>query len=388
MMTSLKIFFEAYKYLTNCVHESLKSLNRDNLRSIFEILIEGREKGSSIIVDGQGRSLQSALIMEDSLEHNGFPIIFPVSNPNLRPWSKGDIFFFNSGSGSGSPVTHAQAAAKDGLFILGMTYNADIKTLFKDTKSGILTLIPSMNRNKLYAPLGTEFEFASAVIGACIGYGVGKTVEESMLEFDKCSQTIVDLFNNTVSFYEDNLDAFIEFINIINQYLQPKCMNKVYFRGVGRDSIINQVCAIRYGHLHKMVDGNVTKDLQVIAEGHWDLRKERDLAIITSGSGSTSQTLDYAMQAFISGLKVFGITSFEDSDLGRFTNRVDGCLVVPGRHAPFSMYNMVSKHRTNYLPEFELNCYLTMDSLLAQIASDHGITENDMKASHRLKTLE
>ena len=137
-----------------------------------------------------------------------------------------------------------------------------------------------------------------------------------------------------------------------------------------------------------MDDGKVVKDLQVIAEGHWDLRKVGDLAIITSGSGSTSQTLDYAMQAFISGLKVFGITSFEDSDLGRFTKRVDGCLVVPGRHAPFSMYNVVSSQRTSYLPEFELNCYLTMDSLLAQIASDNGITEADMKASHRLKTLE
>jgi hypothetical protein len=44
--------------------------------------------------------------------------------------------------------------------------------------------------------------------------------------------------------------------------------------------------------------------------------------------------------------------------------------------------------RSNYLPLFELNCYLTLDALLAQIASNHGISEEDMKRSHRPKILE
>ena len=96
-MTGLKIFFDAYKYLMNCVKESLKSLDYDQLKSIFKILINARKKKKTIIVDGQGRSLQSMMITEDCLEHNGFPIIFPAENANVRPWSKGDIFFFNSG---------------------------------------------------------------------------------------------------------------------------------------------------------------------------------------------------------------------------------------------------------------------------------------------------
>ena len=294
-MTSLSIFFEAYKYLIQCVRDSLKSINQDKLKSIFEILIEGREKNSSIIVDGQGRSLQSMLILEDCLEHNGFPIIFPASNANLRPWKPGDIFFFNSGSGSGSPLKHAIAAHEDKLHVLGMTYNTNIGSNFSSPVEGILKMAPSGNRNKLYAPLGTEFELTSAVIGASLGYGVNSTPEESISEFNKCSSEILKLFDDSVSYYEKHKEGLLEFIDLIKIYIDPDCKNNIYFRGVGRDSIINQVSAIRYGHLHKTINEQVVKDLHVIYEGHWDLRKPNDLVILTSGSGSTSQTLDYAV---------------------------------------------------------------------------------------------
>ncbi|MBN2154426.1 MAG: hypothetical protein JW776_00095 [Candidatus Lokiarchaeota archaeon] len=384
-MSSLKIFFDTYKYLMNCVKESLKSLDYDQLKNIFKLLINTRKKNRTIIVDGQGRSLQSMLLTEDCLEHNGFPIIFPAINANVRPWRKGDIFFFNSGSGSGSPLKHARSAKEDGLNIIGMTQNTQLLEEFPDT---VLILNPSQKRNAVYAPLGTEFEFCSAVIGSCIGSSVNDTVGEANRKFQMHSQALLDLFEHSVDHFEDHLDSLLQFIGVIDPYLHPKNKSHVYFQGVGRDSIINHVAAIRYGHLHKQVGGKVVKDLRVISMGHWDLRKEGDLAIVTSGSGSTSQTLNYCLQAFISGMNIFGFTSFEDSDLGKFTNRVDGCLVIPGRKDRFSMYNVTLLHRRNFLPEFELNTYLTMDSLLAQIAYNHEITESDMKAIHRLKALE
>ncbi len=384
-MTGLKIFFDAYKYLMNCAKESLKSLDYDQLKNVFKILITARKKQKTVIVDGQGRSLQSMMITEDCLEHNGFPIIFPAMNANVRPWRKGDIFFFNSGSGSGSPLKHALSAKEDGLNIIGMTQN---KKLLEEFPESILILNPSQKKNAIFAPLGTEFEFCSAVIGSCIGSAVNDTVGEANRKFQMHSQALLDLFESSIGHFEDNLDSLLQFIDVIEPYILPSNKSYVHFQGVGRDSIINHVAAIRYGHLHKMVGGKVTKDLRVIFTGHWDLRKAGDLVIVTSGSGSTSQTLNYCLQAFISGMNIFGFTSFEDSDLGKFTRRVDGCLVVPGRRDRFSMYNVTLKHRRNFLPEFELNTYLTTDSLLSQIAFNHDITENDMKAIHRLKVLE
>jgi len=388
IITSLKIFFEAYKYLKECVRTTINQINKESLKIFFETLIEAKKNKYTIIVDGQGRSLQSILILEDCLEHNGFPIILPAYNANLRPWQKNDIFIFNSGSGKGSPILHAKKAEEDGLKVLGMTYNSEIHREFKTKKDGIIILEPLKNKNKIYAPLGTEFEFTSAIIGASIGYSVENDIEESINRFYKSVNVFLELFDKSYEYYENNLDDLIKFINLINDYIQPENKNYVYFMGVGRDAIINQVAAIRYGHLHKEENGVVVKDLKVIYEGHWDLRKQNDLSIITSGSGATSQTLNYALQAFVSGLKVFGITSFKNSDLGRFTKRVDGCLVIPGRRDPFSMYNLVPELRKNFLPEFELNVYLTMDALLAQIAYDHGITEEDMQKVHRIKALE
>jgi hypothetical protein len=52
------------------------------------------------------------------------------------------------------------------------------------------------------------------------------------------------------------------------------------------------------------------------------------------------------------------------------------------------MYNVIHTERKQFLPEFELNVYITLDALLAQIASNNGITEEDMRRSHRLKYLE
>ncbi len=379
-MAGLKIFFDAYKYLSNCVKDSLKGLDREKLKEIFAVLIAAREKGNSVIVDGQGRSLESILLAEECLEHNGFPIILPTKNANLRPWKKDDVFIVNTGSGTGSPLTHAEAAQKEGLHVIFMSYNDKLLEKFPNT----LVLKGSTKSNKIFAPLGTEFEITSAVTGVCIGHCVGNTPEESLEAFEAAVQEILKLYEKSFSYYENCLDNLMSFTELISQYIPADSRHKVYFRGVGGDEIINNVAAIRYGHLHK----EPGKDLRVIYEGHWELREDGDLAILTSGSGYTDQTLDYAMQAFISGMKIFGITSFEDSDLGRFSKRVNGCLIVPGRQEGYSMYNRPTRFRSNYLPLFELNCYLTLDALLAQIASNHGISEDDMKRSHRPKILE
>lgn len=389
-LSSLKIFFQAFEYLTDCVEQSLHKIKDDKLQRVFEILIKARAEHRNVTVDGQGRSRESILLAEDCLEHNGFPIIFPVSNANLRPWQPGDVFIFNTGSGSGSPLRHARVAKEDGLEVIGMTYNEQLEEEFPNA----LVLSGSKNKNPLYAPLGTEFELSSAVTGVCLGYAVNGTPEQSIDMFRESASQIVKLFRETYAYYEDNLERLIGFINLISSYIPPENPHHVYFRGVGRDAIINRVAAIRYGHLHKDPDC----DLRVIYESHWDLRQPGDLAIITSGSGSTSQTLNYALQSFVSGMNVFGVTSFENSDLGKFTNRVNGCLVIPGRRNPFSMYNMCIPDKSTYvactgegatyLPEFELNTYLTFDSLLAQVAANHEITEEDMRRSHRKKALE
>ncbi len=381
-MTGINIFQDSFRYLMNCVKRSVEMLDRERLASIFKVLIKARDNNKNVIVDGKGRSLQSMLLMEDCLEHNGFHIILPASNANLRPWQDGDVFIFNTGSGTGSTIDHAKAAKIDNLEVIGMTYNPELPNEFNNVL--VLDTSQEKTRNKELAPLGTEFELASAVIGVSIAYSLKDTVELSMKEFDHSTNKIIKTYDATYDYLETEIESLMAFIGLISEYAESENYRKVYFLGVGRNEIINRVAAIRYGHLCKPPKS----DLHVIYEGHWDLRKPGDLAILMSGSGATSQTIDFGLQAFISGMKVFGITSFEESSLGKFTSRVNGCLVLPGREDFFSMYNDPVDERHNYLPAFELNCYICLDALLAQIAHNFEISEKDMKRCHRSKVLE
>lgn len=381
-MTGINVFQESFRYLINCVKRSVEKLDRERLGKIFSVLIKARDAGKKVIVDGKGRSLQSMLMMEDSLEHNGFTIILPASNANLRPWEEGDVFIFNTGSGTGSTITHAQAAKKDKLEVIGMSYNPELLKEYENVL--ILNTSQDSTRDRELAPLGTEFELASAAIGVCIAYSLKDTVEQSLAEFESSTKRIIRTYDATYDYLETELESLMAFIHLISEYLESQDDRKVYFLGVGRNEIIRRVAAIRYGHLCKPP----LTDLQVIYEGHWDLRKPGDLAILMSGSGATVQTIDFGLQAFISGMKIFGITSFKESSLGKFSSRVDGCLVLPGREDYVSMYNEPVNERRNYLPAFELNCYICLDALLAQIASNFEITELDMKKCHRPKVLE
>jgi D-arabinose 5-phosphate isomerase GutQ len=162
----------------------------------------------------------------------------------------------------------------------------------------------------------------------------------------------------------------------------------VYFKGVGINEIISRVIAIRYGHLHK--EG--LKDLRVVYEGHWKSRRKDDLVLLISGSGETDQILKYAEQACDVGMKLFTITSFKESCLAEYTKghcEYQGNLIVEGRPEMVSYYNKSINNRTKiFFPQFELNTYITLDSLLALIAKNNDISEEDMKKTHRDKELE
>jgi len=74
--------------------------------------------------------------------------------------------------------------------------------------------------------------------------------------------------------------------------------------------------------------------------------------------------------------------------LGLLT-RPYGNLIITGREMAESDYNTsITDRKSKFLPLFELNTYLTLDSLLALIAKNNGITEDDMKRTHRDKELE
>lgn len=375
-------FKNAYEYLVNSIDHSLKDIDQDIVANCLGLLNSGGINDKRVIVDGAGRSLQSVLLLTNELESKYGIRVNQVSNANLRPLRKGDIFIVNSRSGSGKSHSNAIFAKKKGLDVIFITGNEDLKKEFEN----VILLKSEFNREKEYAPLGTEFEQASAVFCSCMGYAYTET--EMLKSFNVyCDVAIEGLKSNLLNLtrQEKVLDNFI---TLMNEYLEINNNNVVYFKGVGINEIIARVIAIRYGHLNKADK----KNLNVVYDGHWTGRKKNDLAIVMSGSGETDQILKYAKQGGDVGMKLFTITSFKESSLAR-TNKwyrnYAGSLIIEGRPEMLSYYNKsIHNLEEKFFPQFELNTYVTLDALLALIAKLNCITEEDMKKTHRDKELE
>lgn len=371
---------ETYQYLVRRIETALNNLDLETVEDCLNILKEGI-KDKRVTVDGAGRSLQSALLLARELENTYGIRINCVNNANLRPLRSGDIFLANSRSGSGKIIDDAEFAQKKGLQVIFITANKELKEKFDN-----VIYLKKNGHKEIYAPLGTEFEQASATLCSCLAYAYDK--KEPLKTFKKACKNVIESFHSNLETLEQQNDTIGTFISLMNEYLRIETDGVVYFKGTGINEIIARVIAIRYGHLHK--EGE--KDLNVVYESHWRCRQSQDLAILLSGSGQTDQIVKDARQAGDVGLRIFAITSFGDSKLAR-TNRWykhhAGNLIIEGRPEMISYYNKsIFDIASPFFPQFELNTYLTLDSLLALIAKQNNITEKDMKKTHRDKELE
>ncbi|MGV9171423.1 MAG: hypothetical protein ACOC44_04990 [Promethearchaeia archaeon] len=371
---------ETYQYLVERIETALKNVDLQTVERILQILKEGA-KDKRITVAGAGRSLQSALLLSRELESTYGIRVNCVNNANLRPLRRGDIFLANSRSGTGKIIDDAEFAQNKGLQVIFITANKKLKDKFEN-----VIYLKKNGHEEKYAPLGTEFEQASATLCACLAYSYDK--DNPIGEFKKSCKNVINGFYKNLQNLKTQEQTIKDFIFLIEDYLDIENDGVVYFKGTGINEIIIRVIAIRYGHLHK--EGS--KDLNVVYESHWRCRRNKDLAILLSGSGQTDQIIKDARQAGDVGMRIFAITSFKNSKLAR-TNRWyklhAGNLIIEGRPEMISYYNKsLFEIVSPFFPQFELNTYLTLDSLLALIAKRNNITEEDMKKTHRDKELE
>ncbi|MBD3253840.1 MAG: SIS domain-containing protein [Candidatus Lokiarchaeota archaeon] len=382
MMSSHYSFFrKAYEYMVTRIENSLQNLDMTVMERCLNQLYQGR-LDKRVTVCGAGRSLQSVLLLGNELENVYGVRVNQVSNANLRPLKAGDFFIVNSHSGSRKVLKHAKFACSRGLNVIFITGNENLLDEFEN----VILIKDHLDCNKEFAPLGTEFEQASAVLCSCMGFAYNQT--DKLKTFNEGYYNAITGLTKNLKLLEEQEEFLLKFVDLIEEYLDIENNNVVYFKGVGINEIISRVIAIRYGHLHK----NNLKDLRVVYEGHWRSRKTDDLAIFLSGSGETDQTIKYARQAGDIGMKLFTITSFKESSLASmntFYKNSYGNLIIEGRPEMISYFNKSLRNvDIKFFPQFELNTYVTLDSLLALIAKRNDITEEDMKKTHRDRELE
>ena len=249
-------FRETYNYLARKIEDSLKSVNKDVMQSCLEILDVGKQD-KRVTIDGAGRSLQSALLLANELENLYGIRINQVNNANLRPLRKGDIFIVNSRSGEGKSTDDAEFANKKGLSVIYITGNPDLEDKFEN----VILIKGDINHERKYAPLGTEFEQASAVLCSCMGYAYNKAEKMNVFN-NNCNEVIKGLDSNLEEL-EKQEKPIASYVSLINDLLDINNDRMIYFKGVGINEIISRVIAIRYGHLNK--EG--LKDVKVVIGG-------------------------------------------------------------------------------------------------------------------------
>ncbi len=373
---------DAYLYLVSRIERILKNVDRNKVYEFIDLLRESMQE-KRVTVDGSGRSLQSSLLLTTQLEKSYGIRVNQVQNANLRPLREGDIFVANSNSAKPDSrvVNNINVAKKKGLRTVFITTNEDIEDQYD-----IVILLKKDGYNKRYAPLGTEFEQASATLLSCIACSYDKKNPNE--QYNSYCESVIKEYKSNLEKLQRQDPTINAFLTTIDDYLDINNDKVIYFKGSGINDIISRVIAIRYGHLHK----ENLRDLKVVYESHWRSRRTNDLAILLSGSGETEQMIKYARQAGDFGMQLFIITCFEDSTLARTTkwykNHV-GTLLIDGRPEKISYFNRSLYHITSlFFPQFELNTYLTLDAFLANIAERNDITEEDMIKTHRDKELE
>jgi len=148
--------------------------------------------------------------------------------------------------------------------------------------------------------------------------------------------------------------------------------------GAGRSGLVGRAFALRLMHLGF--------NTYVLGETINPSMTEGDLALIISGSGTTTLPVTVAEMADRLGVKVLAVTSNPDSPLGRIANHI---VIIPGRgkiasEDGYHSRQILGEH-ASFTPMgtlFENSCMVFLDCLIAELMGRLEESEADMRRRH------
>ena len=153
---------------------------------------------------------------------------------------------------------------------------------------------------------------------------------------------------------------------------------KVLVVGAGRSGLVGRAFAMRLMHLGFNV--------HVLGETINPYIGEGDVVVVVSGSGSTTLPVTVANMAKELGAKVLAVTSQPESPIGSTADfRVD----IPGREQILAEVEYHSRQlrgeHASLAPMgtmFEDTCMIFLDSVIVELMTSLGLTEEAMKRRH------
>lgn len=370
--TELSTFESAYKLLIRTARRSVNTINNYpvDLAKFCQTLSEALEnKERRIHVIGEGRSGKIGIILGECLKNIGFAgRVSYLGKSFAQPIKENDVVIVVTSSGWTKLTT---AVMENSIWekakILTFTGALDSKAaklsdVVIQSPLGFQPqdqTFPFASKQAPLSPLGTVFELTTMVIG--IGIINGVFTGSCTNGFNEGTNTILTAAERTL----DDLKKSSTISNLIKT-LSDSCYQKksrIFLHGNGISDIICKMSAERFQSLN----------MNVRSINDWRFRRNGDLLIALSGSGSSTETVNLVENAKTSQMTVFGLTSFPQSELAK---RSDDFLVLSGRKDKKKPDDLQIMQHEIFIPTFEYIAATILEACVAQIAFDLGITEN------------
>lgn len=351
------------------------------LRQVATLLNKTRAAGNLVHITGMGRSFRAGMTFGELLKDKNFEVSYP-GKTLARPIHKDDIVVAVSGSGwTQTTLYHVEASILRGAKIISLVGHERSKL---GRLSDVVIKIPGVKevpkewsyirkqlngRRSPLAPMGTVSELSAMLVGI----GLAATIDSDRIEADfvRITDQIIEKAKRVQQKFATNRQSLEEILDVYRS-LTANHMEKrpaTFFIGAGLSGLVAHMAAMRFQHLGVKVRQNYD----------WRFRKPGDVITILSGSGETQVDLNYAYMAKKAKMKVIGITAFEDSALAKESDQV---LVVEGRAPRESQFESSIHEIESFIPTFEFSVAVLLDSIVAQLAFDFEIDEEQMRAEH------
>ncbi|HEY7985389.1 MAG TPA: 6-phospho-3-hexuloisomerase [Methylophilaceae bacterium] len=157
---------------------------------------------------------------------------------------------------------------------------------------------------------------------------------------------------------ESLIDDFIPFLDRAN---------RIFVSGVGRSGLVSKFFAMRLMHTgHKVY---------IVGETTTTSIKSGDLFIVISGSGGTETLLPLMRRARDLGAEVIVISMKKKSPMADIADQVFAL-------GAGSEYSFITTEGMPMGTVFELSALIFLESIIARIVHENGITEEQMRAIH------
>ncbi|MFX1506604.1 MAG: SIS domain-containing protein [Promethearchaeota archaeon] len=378
---NLSSFYSAFNLLEKTAKRTVNSINENPpcLVEFCKTLEEAKEKEKRIHLVGMGRSGKVGMLLGELLKNIGYKVSY-LGKSLAKPVRRDDVVIGITGSGWTSfTINTLQESISRGAKIL--VFTGDQHSLAARLADSIILIPRGYVKEKFAAishtpltpvshapltPLGTVFEMTTMCVG--IGVILGLRDDSSVKGFNESVNEVLRAAEMTLSNIKRDEQYLQQFITLLESY-SGQSGKKLYVYGSGLDSIIASITSIRLSHLRINCKSNYD----------WRFRGKDDLLIGISGSGVSTSTLERLHSAKSVHMRIVGLTSFPESELAKNS---DVFLAIEGRSEKISADLHQISTLSFLIPSFEYAAAITLDSCVAQLALDLGISEKEMKEEH------